>query len=95
MESTIVPTSFGEVSLSDLVRQYERVKKNNTNVYEKRKEFFKTEEGKQLNRARSKAYYEKNKEKILEKRHRAYAPKRKRIPKNKPDAEASVWKEFA
>jgi|LakMenEpi03Aug12_release.lakeMendotaPanAssembly.Ray.scaffolds.fasta_scaffold536640_2 hypothetical protein len=65
---TPVHTQFGEVPLADLVRAYEQ-KKQKIN---ERNEWFKTDAGREYNRMKAKQYYDKNKEKILEKRMERY-----------------------
>ena len=80
-----VHTSYGEVPLAEIVRQYERLKAHNEKSNQKRREHIQTEEGKLKNRERSKAYYEKHREEVLEKRAKAYDPKRKRHPNKKKD----------
>lgn len=78
-----IHTTYGDIPLAEVIRQYERVKANNEKTNLKRKEKLQTEEGKAMNRLRSKVYYEQNKEKVLEKRAIAYEPKRKRHPNKK------------
>lgn len=69
---TSVPTSFGEVSLDKLVKYYETYKRNEDKRLEKRHEVLQTPEGKAINRARAKAYYDKHKDDILAKRKANY-----------------------
>lgn len=73
---TTVATSFGEVPLETLVKRYESERQREAKKYEKRLEFIQTDEGKAWNRAKAKAYYERNKEKILLKRKEIYKSKK-------------------
>lgn len=63
-----VQTEVGEYEQEEIVRGFvlwkNLIQKANTKRWEKNQ----TEEGKAMNRARSKAYYERNKEKVLAKR---------------------------
>ena len=79
-----VTTSFGEVPLDTLVKKYETERAREARKYEKRLEFLHTDEGKAWNRAKAKAYYERNKEKILLKRKASYQTK-----KETPDSSES------
>lgn len=63
-----VSTAFGEVEMADLIHCYEISKKAAERKYEKRLDFLLSDEGKEWNRKKAKAYYEKNKEKVLAKR---------------------------
>ena len=73
---TLVKTSEGEVTLERLVRLYETYKKAEDKKAVKRLEFLHTPEGIEWNRARSKAYYEKNKDKVKEKNRLRYHAKK-------------------
>lgn len=63
-----VQTEYGEQTIEEIVRGYELWKRLMERTNNKRWEKNQTEEGKAENRARSKAYYERNREKVLEKR---------------------------
>lgn len=76
---TTVQTSYGEVPLEVLVNRFETFKAKNRESYLKRAEYLKSEEGKEWNRQRAKAHYEKHKEEILAKRKAKYVS-RKRTP---------------
>jgi hypothetical protein len=65
-------TKFGPVTLEKLIHVYEISKAHDLKRTAAQLEFLKTEEGKQLNRARAKAYYEKNRDKIREKNRNRY-----------------------
>lgn len=69
-------TSYGKVSVERLVHCYEVYKAQEEKKMEKKRAYLQTEEGKQWNRAHSKAYYEKNKETIKAKAKARYAPKK-------------------
>ena len=69
-------TNFGEVQVDELVRVYNNYKQNLQKSQEKRKAWLQTDEGKEYNRGRAKAYYDRNKETILEKRKTMYADKK-------------------
>ena len=65
---TVVVTSYGEANIDALIKAYERVKK----IDESRKAWLQTEKGKEMNRKKSKRFYENNKEKIKQKRAERY-----------------------
>jgi hypothetical protein len=69
-------TSFGEVPIDVLVKRYELEKKRDAKRYEKRMTYLQTDEGKAWNREKAKAYYERNKVKVLAKRKVFYASKK-------------------
>ena len=71
-----VQTDLGTVSIDELVRVYILHKNANKRHQEARAKFFQTDEGKQYNRDRSKSYYERHKETVLEKRKAAYQKKK-------------------
>jgi hypothetical protein len=71
-----VTTSFGEVPLDVLVKRYELEKKRDVKKYERRIAYLQTDEGKEWNREKAKAYYERNKEKVLAKRKAMYEAKK-------------------
>jgi len=70
----LIKTSYGEVSLETLVKVYETSRKHS----QKRDDWFKTDEGRAYQRQKAKAYYERNKEKVLAKRAEAYQDDEKR-----------------
>ena len=70
------PTNFGEVKVDELVRVYNNYKQGLQKSQEKRKEWLQTDAGKEYNRERAAAYYNRNKETILEKRKEKYAAKK-------------------
>lgn len=67
-----VQTAFGEADIPALVRAYESMKKHD----EKKKAWLKTDRGKEWNREKASAYYEKHKEEVLEKRRVMYEQNR-------------------
>lgn len=69
-------TEYGKVPVSELVRYYEMHKRMLDRIAAKKNEYNQTEEGKQKNREHAKQYYEKNREKILEKRKIKYQAKK-------------------
>jgi len=69
-------TSFGEVPIDVLVKRYENEKKRAAKKYERRLTFLQSDEGKEWNREKAKAYYERNREKVLAKRKAAYEAKK-------------------
>ena len=73
---TQIQTSLGSVSLERLIKVYEMYTTSAEKKYEQRLEWLKTEEGKQYNRAKAKAYYEKNKEKVRAKNLARYVHKK-------------------
>lgn len=86
-----IATAYGEVDVSVLVHHYEVYKRNEEKKYEKRMEFLMTDEGKEWNRRKSKEYYLRNKEKILEKRKSEYVPRKKTTAvSNSPDREETA-----
>jgi hypothetical protein len=84
-----VPTSFGEIPLDVLVKRYENEKQREVRRYEKRLEFLQTDAGKEWNRVKAKAYYERNKAKVLAKRKATYVP-RKAAKSSEPPAPAEA-----
>lgn len=72
-----VATSFGDVPLETLVKRYESEKQREARKYEKRLAFLQTDAGKEWNRAKAKAYYEKHKTEVLAKRKDWYMINRK------------------
>jgi hypothetical protein len=70
----LVKTAYGDIALETLVQVYETSRRHN----EKRGEWFKTEEGKAYQRQKAKEYYERNKDKVLQKRAEAYQDEEKR-----------------
>ena len=72
--SVLVKTAYGDVSLETLVQVYETSRRHN----EKRGEWFKTEAGKAYQRQKAKEYYERNREKVLQKRAETYQDEEKR-----------------
>ena len=69
-------TEYGKVSTDELLRVYHLWKKMIEKTIERRNEFNQTEEGKQKNRANAKNYYQRNREKILEKHKIRYENKK-------------------
>jgi len=63
-----VQTDVGEYEMEEVVRGFVLWRKLMERTNNKRWEKNQTEEGKAENRARSKAYYERNREKVLAKR---------------------------
>lgn len=63
-----VQTAFGEVAFEEVLRAYEKTKQYAIN----KAEWLKTEEGKEYNRKKAKEYYERHKDKVLEKRANRY-----------------------
>jgi hypothetical protein len=82
-----VATAFGEVDESVLVHHYELYKKNEKKKYEKRLQYLTTDEGRDWNREKSNSYYERNKDKILEKRKAKYVSRKKKSPVSNPPGE--------
>lgn len=70
MES--VQTEFGAIQVDELVRIYRKHRQSIARRQEMQNLFLQTPEGKQYNRERAKAYYDRHKEAILEKRKEAY-----------------------
>lgn len=71
----IFKTEFGDVSLEELLRVYSVHKKSNLRHQAKRHLFNQTDRGKELNRKRSKDYYYKHREEILQRRAEEYQTK--------------------
>lgn len=71
-----VATSIGDVPLEKLVKHYETYVNQEKRKYQKRLDYLATPEGKEWNRLRAKSYYERNKQKVLEKRKAAYQAKK-------------------
>jgi hypothetical protein len=65
-------TDYGDASFADMRRAYENEKRRN----EKRKQFFKTDEGKAYNRQKAKVFYQRHREEILSKRKESYEAKK-------------------
>lgn len=85
-----IATAYGEVDVSVLIHHYEVYKRNEEKKYEKRMEFLMTDEGKAWNRQKSKEYYLRNREKILEKRKAEYVPRKQTtVVSNSPDPETA------
>lgn len=84
-----VTTSFGDVPLEKLVKHYEAEKKREQKKAEKRLEFLQTDAGKEWNRSKAKAYYERNREKVLAKRKAIYVSKKAPKSSEPPAAESS------
>ena len=79
-----IQTDLGTVSLDELVRVYVLHKKASQRHQEARLKFLQTEKGKEFNRSRAKAYYEKHKDTVLEKR-KAYYQKKKEKEQEEED----------
>ena len=77
------PTAFGDASIEQLVKTYEAHKRSIEKLNERKRAYLQTEEGKEKNRARSRAYYEKNKEAVRARVLSKYVHKRPR--KVKPE----------
>lgn len=77
--STLINTPHGNVSLGELIRVYDTHKKANLRHQAKRQAFNQTEQGKELNRQRSKDYYYKHRAEILEKRAEQYQARLQQI----------------
>lgn len=71
-----VVTEFGEVSVDELARMYTLARHRALRSQAKRLEWLQTDDGKEYNRGRAKAYYQRHKEAILEKRKETYAAKK-------------------
>jgi hypothetical protein len=71
----MVQTDFGEQTIEEVVKGYTLWKRYMERCNTKRWLRNQTEEGKQANRAKAKAYYEQNKDKVLEKRRLERAQK--------------------
>ena len=71
-----IQTESGAIPVEDLVRVYEQYRRNNQRNQERRRQFLQTDEGKEYNRDRARAYYDKNKKAILEKKKEQYAAKK-------------------
>ena len=65
---TKIQTAYGEVPLQALLDAYEKKKQYEQN----KKEWLKTEAGKEYQRKKAKEYYEKNRDKVLAKRAARY-----------------------
>lgn len=76
MNPESITTAYGTVPTERMIHQFEAYQRRLKKRQEKRLEFIQTEEGKQWNRSRSKDYYEKHKEEILQKRKEAYSKKK-------------------
>jgi hypothetical protein len=76
MESQTFTTDYGDISLDRLIHVYNIYRASELRKQAKRFEFFQTDEGKTINRARSKSYYERNKEKVREKNKSRYHAKK-------------------
>lgn len=70
--STLISTTYGNVSLGELLRVYDTHKKANLRHQAKRHLFNQTDRGKELNRQRAKDYYYSHREEILAKRADQY-----------------------
>lgn len=75
--STLISTPYGNVSLGELLRVYDTHKKSNLRHQAKRHAFNQTEQGKELNRNRAKAYYHTHREEVLAKAKERYEQKTK------------------
>lgn len=64
----VFTTAYGEASIQDLLQAYEKKKQYENN----KKEWMKTEAGREYNRKKAKQYYDKHKEQILAKRSARY-----------------------
>jgi hypothetical protein len=82
-----VKTEFGEVPLDVLVHKYEVEMKREARKYIKRLEFLQTDQGKEWNRSKAKAYYERNREKVLAKRKETYQAKKTATSPDPPAAD--------
>jgi hypothetical protein len=85
MESSTITTDHGDVSIAQLVHVYNVHRASELRKQVKRNEFFQTDEGKALNCARSKAYYERNKEKVNAKNKARYQSKKASQPTPEPE----------
>ena len=81
--NTSYKTEYGDVSVEDLVRIYNSHRRNALKHQERRSEFLQTDEGKEYNRVRAKAYYQAHKADILAKRKQQYE-ERKNATDNNP-----------
>lgn len=73
-------TEYGIVNTEELIRVYHLWKKMMKKNIEKRNEFNKTDEGKEVNRQRAKKYYEGHRETILAKRKAKYSAAQETTP---------------
>lgn len=76
METPTYKTEYGDIPLDRLIHVYNVYRASELRKQAKRYEFFQTDEGKALNRSRSKSYYERNKEKVKEKNKARYHAKK-------------------
>lgn len=66
--NTPVQTAHGQVTLEEILKTFNKAKQYELN----KSEWLKTDEGKEYNRNKSKEYYERHKDKVLEKRAKRY-----------------------
>ena len=71
-----IPTNFGEVEVDELVRIYNIYKRRDAKNQNRRKQVLSTEAGREKNRERSRSYYHRNKDIVLEKRKQEYQKKK-------------------
>ena len=64
----MVKTAYGEMTIEELVKYTEMWKSMCEKHNQIRRKYNQSDEGKMKNRQRSKEYYERNREKVLEKR---------------------------
>jgi hypothetical protein len=75
-------TRYGTVPLQELIRVYELHRGARIRHQNRRLNFLQSEQGKEYNRARAAAYYERHKEAILEKRKETYQLKKQTPQEN-------------
>ena len=67
-----ITTPYGDIPVSRLVTAFAATQRH----AERKREWLQTDEGKAYNRQKAKEYYERNKEKVLEKRTQQYATRK-------------------
>jgi hypothetical protein len=70
-----ITTAFGEADIPALVRAYETMKRADA----RKREWLKTDRGKEWNREKATEYYRNHKEEVLEKRRQRYEQNREVI----------------
>ena len=71
-----VTTDYGEQEIEEVIRCYNLWRKSMINHNKLKSAYNQTEEGKLKNREKVKSYYERNKDRILEKRKDRYQQKK-------------------
>lgn len=65
---TKVQTAYGEMTIPELVRYYEMWRAMMIKHNENKNKYNQTDEGREKNRERAREYYDRNRDKVLEKR---------------------------